>query len=252
MTLTATYDPQISRVRLEQTLGSGDGEAYVERSIDQIRWSPVRGGSPVQVIDGHFMLDDYEFTPNVTNYYRAQGETASVLPEITEVWLKSISRPWLNKTVEVVDFSDITRRARAGVFDVIGRSMPVAVNDVRGGREFTLTLYTATDAEYRDLDIFTASGDPIFIQVPAGSRVPAGYFTVSDVQSARLTQHSGKRVFELPLIECAAPGPAIVGASVTWLTVLNSYASWSEVLAAHATWADMLELIGDPTEVIVP
>src|SRR5690606_42034275 len=77
-------------------------------------------------------------------------------------------------------------------------------------------------------------------------------FTVSDVQSARLTQHSGKRVFELPLIECAAPGPAIVGASVTWLTVLNSYASWSDVLAAHATWADILELIGDPTEVAWP
>src|SRR5690606_5468640 len=124
--------------------------------------------------------------PNVTNYYRGQGETARVLPGTTEVWLKSRSLPWLNKTGEGVAFSDSTRRARAGVFDVIGRSMPVAVNDVRGGREFTLTLYTATDAEYRDLDIFTASGDPIFIQVPAGSRVPAGYFTVGDVQSARL------------------------------------------------------------------
>lgn len=224
----------------------------VERSTDQVRWSTIRGGADVTVLADAWKLDDYEFEPDVVNYYRARGEVQSITPTLTRVWLKSISRPWLNREVTVVDFSDVTRQARAGVFDIVGRSFPIAVSDVRSGKSYTLELLTETATEERDLDIVIASGDPLFVQPPATSRVPGGYYTVGNTADRRLARTSPKRVFSLPLAEVAAPGPDVIGATSTCQTVLNTYATCSAVLAAHPTCADLLELIGDPTEVIVP
>jgi len=38
----------------------------------------------------------------------------------------------------------------------------------------------------------------------------------------------------------------------SWTTVLAAYATWSALIAGKATWADVLNLVGDPSEVIVP
>lgn len=71
MTVTLTYDAQLSRVRIDATgLGSAL-TAEVERSTDQIRWSTVRGGVDVPVTAGAIpTVDDFEFTADVLNYYR--------------------------------------------------------------------------------------------------------------------------------------------------------------------------------------
>lgn len=96
MTVTLSYDPQLSRVRVDAT-GLGDAlTATVERSTDQIRWTTVRGGSNVAVTAGAIpTVDDFEFSADVLNYYRvsytaamsfvaagtaAHGVNASVVP----------------------------------------------------------------------------------------------------------------------------------------------------------------------------
>ncbi|MGH3658896.1 MAG: hypothetical protein ACRDUA_19760, partial [Micromonosporaceae bacterium] len=56
------------------------------------------------------------------------AQTASITPSLGEqVWLKSIRHPFLNRAVTVTNFGDPTRDARAGVFPVKGRSVPVSV-----------------------------------------------------------------------------------------------------------------------------
>lgn len=240
------------------TLHIDDAELYptavtVERSTNGTQWTTVRGGGPLPVPTGGVAkLDDYEFAPDVANTYRARGQTTQITPTLTGVWIKSIARPWLNRQVTVVDYSEVERPARAGVFDIVGRSMPIAVSDVRGSRRYELEILTETADTFRDFDLAMASGDPILVHVPATSLVPAGYFTVGDVASRRVGRTSIKRVFTLPLIEIAAPGPDVVGAAVTWQTVVNAYATWQDVLNAHPTWSSVLELIGSPSEVIVP
>lgn len=227
--------------------------ANVERSTDQIRWTTVRGGKSVPVVAGAFKVDDYEFTPGVLNYYRVRAETQTITPALSTAWLKSIARPWLNRAVTVTGFSDVERPARAGVFDVVGRTMPVAVSDVRGSRRYTLEVKTETPTQRRDLDLLTASGDPIFVHVPDTCDFPGMYAVIGDVGMRRGGRvHSDRRYFELPLTEVAAPGPDVVGATITCQGVLNAYATCSAVLAAHATCASLLELIGSPTDVIVP
>jgi hypothetical protein len=183
--------------------------------------------------------------------YRTR-QTASITPSLAgRVWLKCVGKPFLNRAVTVMDFSTVERAARTGLFDVVGRSVPIAVSDLRGPRRWSLQILAQTLTEASNLDQLLASGEPLFIHVPANVAVPGGYVTVGDISQERLARLSVRRAFVLPCTEVAAPGPDIVGTTVTWQTVLNAYGTWAAVLAAHPTWADLLELIGSPSDVIV-
>lgn len=102
MTVTLTYDSQLSRVRINADgLGSAP-TATVERSTNQVNWTTVRGGLDVAVTAGAIpTVDDYEFSPDVTNYYRvaypsamsfvaagtaAHANNASVSPGLPAGW----------------------------------------------------------------------------------------------------------------------------------------------------------------------
>lgn len=262
MALTLAYDGQLSRVRISVDGLSDAAVVRVERSTDQIRWSTVRGGVSLTPSGGEIRLDDYEFAPNVPNIYRAVVSgavvgSAQITPHLDRPWIKSIARPFLNRPLPMVeDISPITRPARAGVFDVQGRSFPVAVSSVRGSRQWNLTVLTEGLDEARTLDRILASGDVLLLQVPPGSNTPAGYVTVGDSTEQRFPGQGGNpgepRRWTLPLTEVAPPGPEVVGATVTWQSVINAYATWADVIAAHDTWASVAELIGDPEDVIVP
>jgi hypothetical protein len=66
-------------------------------------------------------------------------QTDDITPTITEPWLKSVARPFLNQPVTFGgDTFAMERPARRGVFDVVGRSLPVAVSDVRSSRRYSL------------------------------------------------------------------------------------------------------------------
>src|SRR4051812_29869536 len=124
MALTATFDSQLSRVRLH-----GDGlttgtTAQFQRSSNNVMWTNVRGGSTVTIsVTDTADVDDYEFDPNVINYYRVKDTThtftQNITPSQSGTWFKSIARPFLNRPVAVVSYTDITRPAKNGIFEVI-------------------------------------------------------------------------------------------------------------------------------------
>jgi hypothetical protein len=187
-------------------------------------------------------------------------QSASITPATTTacgasgIWLKSVARPFLSMAVQVINTNPMTvaRPARAGVFNIVGRSLPVAVSDVRLSRRWTLLVRTETDVDATNFDLLMASGDILLIQVPTGCNVPGGYVSVGDVQRAAHPLRPLSVLWTLPVIEVAPPGPDVVGALGTWQTVLSTYATWSTELAAKATWADLLTLVASPSEVIVP
>jgi hypothetical protein len=213
---------------------------------------------------GFVTVDDYEFAPGMVNTYRVRGfsdvdvqlssETNTITPVIDRVWLKSIARPFLNRGVTTRDYSPPTRRSRAGRFDIGGRTLPVVVSPVMCGREWTHEVLTYSLEEAHAVDLLLASGDVIFIQVPPGYDIPGGYVGVSDIQRARISRplSDDKRQFSVPVFECAAPGPDVVGYTATWEGLLAEYGSWTAVLAQFATWADVLEYVSDPETVLVP
>lgn len=256
MALNTAYDPVLSRVRLTGTLIDPATSATFERSTNNVHWTIVRGGFQAPVSAGdEARVDDYEFVPGVVNYYRVTGGsdvyTASITPSQSGTWLKSIARPFLNRSVVVTEHSDITRPARVGIHEIIGSQLPVARSDVRGSRRLTMTIKADTVADADALEIILASGDPIFIQDSSGYDIPAGYFAVGDVTRRRYGKISERRWFDLPLIEAAAPGPDVVGATSTWQTLVNEFGTWTAVLAAFGTWAAVVEYVSDPSMVIV-
>jgi hypothetical protein len=261
VSLAPAFDPVLSRVRLSATVLTGATTALFERSKNGLLWTTVRGGSAVPVTGSAAAVDDYEFQPGVINYYRVTGTpgavvfTADITPAQAGVWVKSITRPFLNRELKVVEHSDIVRPSRAGVFPVIGRTMPVGVTDVQLSRRWTMIIKGDTVEEADALDLVFASGDPMFIQTPATgllSTVPGGYVLIGDVVRRRFGTQSPRRWFELPLTEVAAPGPGVYGVPATWETIVAEFGTWSTLVTQFSTWADVTSYISDPSVVIVP
>lgn len=179
-------------------------------------------------------------------------QTANITPVLDRIWLKSVQRPFLNRAVTVVEWSEEERPSRAAAFAVVGRTLEIGVTDVAGGIVFTLDLYAANRQDAQTLDYIRASGDILYLHTPAGCEIPGGHVCVDTSSSRRPRPRGSSRVFSLPLRQCAAPGPDVVGTTVTWQSVLNLYPSWAALLAANPTWADLLARVAAPSEVIVP
>lgn len=184
-------------------------------------------------------------------------ETASITPNITSVWLKDITKPFLNRTLNCIpNQTPITRRARNGIFPIVGRTFPVAVSDIRLAREVTIEVITQTSQQWDELDLITLTGDVFFLQTPPGNSLPTMYVAIGDISLRRPLRNmkcgNDWRVFTFPLTEVAPPSSDLVGSLGTWQTVVNTYATWSAVLVAHPTWASLLTLVGSPGEVVVP
>jgi len=249
MTATATYDDDLSRVRITASGADTDSTyALVQRGYGGAQWATVRGGSEAPVLAGAIAVpvDDYEFRAGVEISYRIrfydvtdvllETQTATVTAAMDRIWLKFIARPVLNRPVTVTDWGDITRTSRNGIFDVIGRAVPVAITDVHSSRRFPLQVRTSTLAEADSLDLACSAGAPIYLHAPDGCGLPTIHAVIGDYSQARPSRRSLARVFDLDLIEVAAPGPDVVGAAVTWQTLLDDNDDWQAVLDAYNSW----------------
>lgn len=179
-------------------------------------------------------------------------QTNTITPALGTVWLKFAGKPFLNRPVTVIGWSDVTRQARSGLFLPRGRSLPVAVTEVRGPRTWSMDLMTDTAAQADELDLILSGGDVTLVHVPAGGAVPAGWAHVSTVSIGRRSNRGLRRYVTLGLTECAAPVASIVGSTAAYQTVKTTYATYGDVATAHASYASVLELIAAPSEVVAP
>lgn len=177
----------------------------------------------------------------------ASQDTTNVAPAMTDVWLKNVLRPNLNRKVEPVNRIQVSRKSRSGVFDIVGRTMPIAVTDVRGGREFDLTLFVEDYTERDELDNTLATGDVMFLHIPPGNPTDSAYVLVGNTSWSDATG-----IYGLPLTEVAAPDGTLVGDTILWLDVIAEYATWSAVIGDEPTWSDLLSQIAPGDSVIVP
>lgn len=244
--------PVAGAVEIGEPVSTAGGSAgQVWNYIIQTAAANVAAGS--LAVTGGVAAISRGLTAALTHAAYLNQQTASIVPMLGSVWLKSIARPFLNRAVDAVltPHQQVSRPARAGVFDVLGRSVPVAVNTVRGSRRWAMYVRTETVADATNLALLLASGDPLLIQAPAASNVEVGYVTVGDAVEDKHALRPRRTTFTLPLTEIAAPAADVVGATSTWQTVLNTYPTWADELAANASWAALLTLVGSPSEVIV-
>lgn len=195
-----------------------------------------------------FSFTDLTIDTGIATYLQTQ----TITPDLAGFWLTSTMRSFLNLAPRVVDYAEPARAARGGANYVAGRTLPIAQSELSTGREWTLTIRVPTTSAARQLEYAIASGDVFYLQTPDDCPIPYGYYRFGDMSAERTIPRGGVvRLFDLPLVECAAPGPDVATATATWDSVIALYGTWPDVVSAQATWEDLLEIIGDPSEVIV-
>lgn len=202
--------------------------------------------------NANFTTSVNDFTVDTGTPTFLSGLTDDITPGLAGVWLISTLRSFLNCAVMIVEYGEPSRAGRGGAVGVAARTLPIAQAEVMTGREWPVTFRTTSLATARRLEYVFASGDILFLQTPGDCPVPRGYYRVPSMSSKRVTPRSDKRLFEIPLSECAAPGPDIATAQNTWDSVFLSYGTWEQLAATGLTWEQLRDnLIGDPSEVII-
>lgn len=257
-TLTATLDPDNSRtsVSLSWTSTPVPATATIERIDSSGAITAVRGAELATLVAGAWAGLDYEAPLDEPFTYRATstarpGESVTspqyTLTSAGRTWLKHPGRPFLNTTVEIGQAPDWSRPTTQGVFDVLGRTSPIAVTMRRSAPRGDLVVNTVADADAAALRALLDDGSPLYLQTPDGYGVGNVYVSVGDVAEARLT-HVGTetaRRWTLPLIVVDRPAGGVIAFGNSWSDVLGEYASWSALLEAEGTWESVLEGIGD-------
>ena len=271
MSLTAVYNGTLSRVELSaDSLGATATYAIVESSANQVLWDTVRGGTALLVSSQEAQLDDYEFYADAQTHYRitsfnaddeqqAQFTTSITVDLDGRVWLKSIKHPNLNQIVTVADYGDIELAGRSFPVPISGRSLPVGLSEVAGGRDHPLVVATDNPAAEAKLMLSLRAGGVWFVHVPTdpptgreGNALLPGSMHVL-IDTARVHRLGGVSRYQhyvLPLRETAPPAPEIVGTTLAWETVKRLYGSWNAVWAAHQSWREVWDLIADPSDVV--
>jgi hypothetical protein len=184
--------------------------------------------------------------------------TASVTPMQDEVFLKSVQFPSLNWQLDCVDWDQLTRTSRAGLFDIKGRHEILAITDVGSSASFSLTFVTRSKAENRAVVALLTYGGVLLLQPPgdddsedcpvAYSGIPAGYVVPGDSVQAHAIHGQPLWSWTVEFTQVAAPDAAIVGTTLTWQQlwdIIGPDGTWEDVWATWPTWQALWSTTGD-------
>lgn len=217
--------------------------------------SPVAGTFPSQVISvtGGAAAISRSTAVTFPKIAFTNQEINSITPAVAYYRIKNPSRPSLNIRVVPTAMSEITRTSRTGVFNVLGRTLPVTVSDVMTSRVFTLEIDVNGYSLKDDMDNRLSLGEPMFLQPPTQTgAVPTCYFVIDgDCVFTEDAVMSGSYTVTIPCREVAKPGSTVYGDTYIWNDVVTNYATWTDVLAAVSTWSNLIDKIST-NSVIVP
>lgn len=185
--------------------GTGGGAATtdyleVQRSADGVTWEQFRndGDDPGIVLDDTATLYDYETGNGVTYHYRARGihdysgtwaysdwtEDEGAWGEEGTWWLKCPENPDLNLKVVPLSQKTIQKPFKGGVWQPLGSSTSVSVQDGRGSDRGTIQFQVDTEDEQDALDLLYAAGT-LLLQGAPGDHWRDRYITIADVDRSR-------------------------------------------------------------------
>lgn len=254
-TLVATLFPDTTRVSINLDWSDATPDpatALIERVNEDGTVVPVRGADPATLVAGAWVGDDYEAPLDATFYYQA---TSTDIPGVVvtsanyelssggNTWLKHPGRPFFNMIVNVASPPELARPISQGVFDVLGRSRPVAVSMRRSSERGTLQLVTDNDAQRAALWAMLDDGSALYLSTPDGYGIGNIYIACGDVAEQRATKLGKEptRYWTIPFTVVDRPSGGALAVGNSWSDVLGAYASWSQLLETEGTWTGVLE-----------
>lgn len=216
----------------------------ISRPVRSATNAQTGGAGTLAFFDYECPLDQavtYTLTPNTGSPVTSSAVT--IVTDGMTYWLKNIASASLSQKVQLASMGDVTRPARIlGVYDVLGRTHPVIVQDVRGGRRGTFTLNTSSASETSGLRALLDPGFVLFLQCPASVAFPDMYFVAGDVDESYLRAMGPERLWTIPFTEVDTPSDDLVAVgNNSWLTV-TQFGTWNNLKIKRATWLDVLNL----------
>jgi hypothetical protein len=219
---------------------------------DGTTWVPVRGAEKKQLSGGSWVGVDYEVPLGSTVTYRAtlrDDPSGATFVVQRDVVLPDISpgRGRLGNAVDpanavltwIEGMDAIDRPTQVGVYEIIGRKLPVVVTGKRGSRRGVLRLLTRDiadrDAMWRLLD----EGDTLLLRTGPEYGLGNLYMAIEAVSEQRITPigYYPARRFTLEFIETGIPvGSLISAADNSWGLLVTGTATWATLKDDRSSW----------------
>lgn len=234
-----------------------DGSAHPVRTIwgESTALQFADTGTPV-------LVEDYEAPLGLTVWYLMEWfdsggtlthtlSTEYVQGPVTDgdhVWMKSPGLPALNTMLVPESPLSWSRSARAAAYQVVGRTNPIVISDVRNGRSASATFLVFDTADHIQLDALMDSGLPVLFQAMPGLGADGShYFSVGDVAIEPLSSSAAEPGWRwtVALTEVDRPSGGLQGsADRTWQDLLDQdpAGTWLGLFNSNptGTWADLL------------
>lgn len=220
-------------------------------------WAYQLMATPAPVVSGAFVVTgttsvvSYGATVALRSADYVTRVSTTIIPNMSAVWMKFPSAPYMNRSVILTDWTDLQRASRSSANTIVGKLSPSAVTDLHSPYSVTVTLQADNDADVAAVDLALSAGNIMLLHIPALVALPSLYAMVGTHQYARLAHLSHRVQFTVPLTAVSMPDLSIVGNQVTWATLLTLYQDWNAVSAANATWGAVLALQGSPQDALV-
>ncbi|TDC22458.1 hypothetical protein E1261_30910 [Kribbella albertanoniae] len=216
----------------------------------------IRDGENAALNNGGWIGFDYEAPLGVDMFYTAtftrtgNPETVTTNSATIRLEAKGYGRAWISNAVDpasailawVDGLDEIERPAEVGVFDMVGRTLPVVVTGTRGSRRGEVRINTETLDDRDALWGLLENGDVLLLRTTREFGVGNLYLVVQKATEARVTRLGmfPKRRFSLEFVETSSPiGRLVSGRDNTWQQVLTGAADWQAVKTQRATWLDV-------------
>lgn len=221
---------------------------YVYRVDPDGSLTPVRSGDPVTPVALAATIYDYEAPFDVAVSYRlVRGDTLATV-DSTSVTVASGGVPWLihpgrpdtDSVPLVVELWPAwSRPAVRGLFQVIGRSKPIAVGMTRGGESGVLTCFTDGPTDYATMLDLLADGTSLLLNGTGEDGAGSRWVSIGDVSEEPTEAYlQGFVRWTLPVDAVAAPtGFAI--AAVPYSAASTEWVSYSAMSAVVTDYADL-------------
>jgi len=206
---------------------------------NQVRGISSAPGGAVVGVDGEapqgvalsYVAQAFGASGNLLATSTAASLTVAVPATGKGTWLKSLGTPSLSCNVYAATLPAWSADIATAVIQVIGRSDPIVVQDVRQYETGTLEALTRTAADEGALRALLASPGPYLLQWPASGSADR-YVTVGKVDRKRTSNQFSdpNRVWTLPLTQVARP-------PVTGWSVAIPGKTYADTQAALATYA---------------
>jgi hypothetical protein len=253
-TIVATVLPSGEGIKLDIAFAASVTDVRVQRHDPGQFPIVIRSGESIPLTAGMRTVFDMEAPLDEAVYYTATqaappgAETATsntvTVPSNGFSYLIHPGKPTLSCRLDHVQSLDVMgRKARVGLFNVLGRPTPVAVTDMRSTATGTLLATTWSANEAQTIRNVTADGSVLLLQTPAQADLGNLYIAVGDVSEARISSAYmlTERRFTIPFTVVDRPfGLAVVAEGYRWLDVFTSYGDWETFYDAANTWYEVL------------